>query len=174
VVCPDRPHCFGAPAERSVLPTRRKRRPHETASATGRWAEIIFRSLATRVANRWRFVSFRGRARGEWRGVVDVLAIRKDTSQPRLAALKRGDLFDIVLVQIKGGSARLPTLADRRRLHIAARRYGAREVVLFQWRKGVSSEFATLGRSLEWTPTTGAAIFGQTRRSGGTAFRAAL
>jgi hypothetical protein len=142
------------------MPAARNRLPHEKAHATGRWAEIIFRSLATRVANRWRFVSFRGQARGEWRGVVDVLAIRKDTSRPRGAVLKRGDLFDIVLIQVKGGSARLPTLAERRRLRLAARRYGAREVVLVQWRNGVSTEFATLRRNFEWSPSTGAEIFG--------------
>ena len=43
---------------------------------------------------------------------VDVIAIRKDTSQPVNRALKRGDLFDIILIQIKGGSARGPTQED--------------------------------------------------------------
>ena len=47
---------------------------------TNRWTEILFRALATRVAKRWRFVSFRGTGGREWRGVVDVIAIRKDTS----------------------------------------------------------------------------------------------
>jgi hypothetical protein len=138
----------------------RKLLPYEKAHATGRWAEIIFRALSARVANRWRFVSFRGSGSGEWRGIVDVLAVRKDTSQPRLSSLKRGDLFDIVLVQVKGGSARFPSVDERRRLRLVAKRYRARDVVLFQWRNGISSGFFTLGPNLEWQPTTGAAVFG--------------
>jgi hypothetical protein len=35
--------------------------------------------------------------------VVDLIAIRKDTSHPSNKILKRGDLFDVVLIQIKGG-----------------------------------------------------------------------
>ena len=82
---------------------------HIKAHATGRWAEIIFRALSSRVAKRWQFISFRGANKGEWRGVVDVLAIRKDTSQPTRKNLKRGDLFDIILIQIKGGTAPQPS-----------------------------------------------------------------
>src|SRR5271165_5518967 len=51
--------------------------PPEKAYTTGRWAEIMFRALGNRVARRWRFVSFRGEGGGEYRGIVDVLAIRK-------------------------------------------------------------------------------------------------
>ena len=72
--------------------------PHEKAHATGRWAEIIFRALSSRIANRWRFVSFRGTGRGEWRGIVDVLAIRKSTVVPMNVSLKRGDLFEMILI----------------------------------------------------------------------------
>src|ERR1700685_23977 len=77
---------------------------HVKAHATGRWAETIFRALSSRVADRWRFVSFRGANKAEWRGVVDLIAIRKSTKQPAGDVLKRGDLFDIILIQIKGGS----------------------------------------------------------------------
>lgn len=45
------------------------------AGNTDRWTEILFRALASRVAKRWRFVSFRGAGGGEWRGIVDVLAM---------------------------------------------------------------------------------------------------
>ena len=51
---------------------------HTKAHTTGRWAETIFRALSSRIANRWKFVSFRGVGKGEWRGVVDLIAIRKD------------------------------------------------------------------------------------------------
>jgi len=40
------------------------------AGNTDRWTEIIFRALASRVAKRWRFVSFRGLGGGQWKGVV--------------------------------------------------------------------------------------------------------
>jgi hypothetical protein len=38
-----------------------------------------------------------------------LIAIRKNTAQPSGELLKRGDLFDIILIQIKGGLARGPT-----------------------------------------------------------------
>jgi hypothetical protein len=61
-------------------------------------------------------VSFRGTGKGEWRGVVDLIAIRKNGEQPTGSVLKRGDLFDIILIRVKGGSSRGPTASDCRRL----------------------------------------------------------
>lgn len=139
--------------------TPRKLLPYEKAHATGRWAEIIFRALSSRVADRWKFVSFRGAGHGEWRGIVDVLAIRKNTAQPRHDSLKRGDLFDIVLIQIKGGGARNPNPVELYRLRLVARRYHARQVVLFQWRIGVSSHFFVLRPRNKWELTTGKGVF---------------
>ena len=130
------------------------------AHTTGRWAETMFRALSRRVAERWEFVSFRGKGKGEWRGVVDVVASRKYTAQPKNSALKRGDLFEIILVQVKGGSARPPTREDRIRLREVARQYSARAVVLFEWKKGVSWRFLVLNlRSLEWEEATGEVVF---------------
>jgi hypothetical protein len=43
-----------------VLLSTRKIPAHGKAHATGRWAETIFRALSSRIANRWKFVSFRG------------------------------------------------------------------------------------------------------------------
>jgi hypothetical protein len=60
--------------------SRKKIPAHVKAHATGRWAEIIFRALSSRVADRWRFVSFRGANKSEWRGVVDLVAIRKNSA----------------------------------------------------------------------------------------------
>src|SRR5687767_4375308 len=93
---------------------------HVIAGETDRWTEIMFRALSNRVAKRWRFVSFRGKNKREWRGIVDVLAIRKDTSQPTNKNLKRGDLFDIILIQMKGGSAREPSQEELYRLREVA------------------------------------------------------
>ena len=133
---------------------------HVKAHATGRWAEIIFRALSAKVANRWQFVSFRGAGKGEWRGVVDVVAIRKDTSQPSGRVLNRGDLFDIVLVQVKGGSARAPTSEDMRRLRQVAKHYHARAVVQFQWKKAKTCKFSLLQPSNGWKDCTGTEVFG--------------
>lgn len=132
---------------------------HIKAHATGRWAETIFRVLSTRIASRWKFISFRGAGKGEWRGVVDLIAIRKNTTQPKGELLKRGDLFDIVLIQVKGGSARGPSANDCLRLREVAKRYRAKAVVQFQWRKGKFSEFFTLTRNMKWRRTTSAELF---------------
>jgi len=131
------------------------------ARATGRWAEIMFRALSARVARRWRFVSFRGASEGEWRGVVDIVAIRKNTSRPLNTKLRPGDLFDIVLVQVKGGGARGPSQDDCRRLRELGRIYRAKRVVQFHWRKGVWARFSVLDqRTLRWLPATSVEIFG--------------
>jgi hypothetical protein len=133
---------------------------HVIAGETDRWTEIMFRALSNRVAQRWRFVSFRGKNKREWRGIVDVLAIRKDTSQPANKSLNRGDLFDIILIQLKGGSARLPSIEERRRLRVVSKYYRADGVVLFSWKRGRSTGLFTLSRTLEWEPTTSRGIFG--------------
>ena len=83
------------------------------AGNTDRWTEILFLALTAKVTKRWRFVSFRGTGGGEWCGIVDVLAMRKDTARSDHAVLKSGDLFEIVLVQMKGGSARPPASSGR-------------------------------------------------------------
>jgi hypothetical protein len=133
--------------------------PHVRAHATGRWAEILFRALSTRVASRWQFISFRGDKKGEWRGVVDLLAVRKDTSAPDSTQLKRGDLFEIIFIQVKGGSAALPTRDDRVRLKAVAKYHKAKAVVLFEWQKGKVCRFRKLGPRLEWQPTTARELF---------------
>ena len=133
---------------------------HLLAQETDRWTEILFRALSNRVAKRWRFVSFRGKGRGEWRGIVDVLAIRKNTSLPTNLGLKRGDLFDIILIQMKGGSARTPSMAEKRRLQAVAKHHGAREVVLFEWKRGRGTALYTLSKTLEWHPSTRRGLFG--------------
>jgi hypothetical protein len=133
---------------------------HVKAHATGRWAETLFRALSTRVADRWKFVSFRGKNKAEWRGVVDLIAIRKSTAQPDSDVLKRGDLFELVLIQLKGGSAPAPRHEDLQRLREVQRRHRAKAVVLFQWRKARTAEFFLLDRNLQWVPSSSKEIFG--------------
>lgn len=143
------------------MPNKKTKIPaHIKAHATGRWAEIMFRALSSRVAVRWQFLSFRGTNKGEWRGVVDLIGIRKDTAEPIGRTLKRGDLFEIVLVQVKGGAAKAPTINDRRRLKEVAKRYSARAIVLFSWKKEKVAEFSVLQSNLEWKKSKGSDIFG--------------
>jgi hypothetical protein len=130
------------------------------AANTDRWTEILFRALSNRVAKRWRFVSFRGVGGGEWRGIVDVLGIRKDTSKSSHYLLKSGDLFDIVLVQMKGGSAKSPSTTDVHRLRAVARHYRARDVILFGWKRGEGCTFQRLGRGVRWLRSSAAELFG--------------
>lgn len=139
-----------------------KLRRYQKARKNGRWTETILRALSSRLATRrWRLVSFRGPARGEARGIVDLLAIRKDLSRPRHRALKRGDLLEMVLIQCKGGSGGIPGDEERRRLREVKKRAGARAVVLFRWRKGKDAQFSALSRKLEWEPTSVAQVFGE-------------
>jgi hypothetical protein len=134
--------------------------PQEKAANTDRWTEILFKALSARAAQRWRFVSFRGLGGGEWRGIVDILAIRKDTTVSKHELLKSGDLFDFILVQMKGGGARKPSAAEIARLRAVAKRYKAKEIVLFSWKKERECKFETLGRDDTWKLSNASAIFG--------------
>ena len=129
------------------------------AGNTDRWTEILFRALTSRVARRWRLVSFRGTGGREWGGIVVVLAIRKDTAHSNHDILKSGDLFELILVQMKGGSARKPNAAEIRRLQAVKSRYGAKDIVLFSWKKGKGCEFSKLSRG-EWKVSSPIDIFG--------------
>jgi hypothetical protein len=121
----------------------------------------MFRALTRRVNSRWRFVSFRGRAGGEWRGVVDVLAVRKASRVPPGAVLKRGDLFEFILIQLKGGDAPGPSADDVRRLRLVQRRLGARAVVLYSWKRRAHSVYRKLAaRGNRWQNVSARSLFG--------------
>ena len=132
----------------------------QKAAATDKWTEIIMRAITKKVAKRWKFVSFRGSRGGEWCGIVDVLAIRKDTSQPCKERLKRGDLFDIILIQMKGGSANFPTSDEKQRLKAVAKYYKAKKIVLFEWKRKVKTQFYLLDKTNKWKETTISDLFG--------------
>lgn len=96
-------------------------------------------------ARRWQLVAFNGPNGGESRGIVDFLAIRKDhRDHGKGGPLNRGDLFEIILVQVKGGTARWPTDPDLERLRAVRRKYRARAVVLAKWEKGTQPSFYRL------------------------------
>jgi hypothetical protein len=102
----------------------------------------------------WRLVTFLGKAGGESRGIVDLLAIRKDHGKPTNGT-KRGDSLQIILIQVKGGSAAMPTAEDGKRLRVIAKRYHARHVLLAAWKKGSAARFFSLrpkaiGAGREW------------------------
>lgn len=147
------------------MATKTEHSASKKAATTDRWTEILFRALSNRVAKRWRFVSFRGLGGAEWRGIVDVLGIRKNTSASDHKLLKSGDLFDIVLIQMKGGSARLPSSDEILRLRAVSKRYRAKDVILFTWKRGQGCVFRKLGRGTEWLPSSTVELFGCLREA---------
>ena len=119
----------------------------QKAALTARWAVTMVKVRIRRVASRtrWQLVTFYGKAGGESVGVVDLLAIRKDHSQP-VGGVRRGDAL-IILIQVKGGNAAKPTLEDAARLRIVAKRHCARHVLLATWKKGTAARFSRLRRA---------------------------
>ena len=81
----------------------------QKAARTTRWAVTMTKVRIRQVVSRtrWQFVTFYGKSRGECAGIVDMLAIRKDQSAP-LGVMTRADALQIILIQVKGGSAMKP------------------------------------------------------------------
>ena len=126
---------------------------------TERWAETIMKVLAQRGSKRqWQIISFRGKNGRESRGIVDVVAIRKDHKIIGKSHLKRGDLFEIILIQLKGGSARKPSVEDIKRLKKLASYYHAKQILLFEWIKNKKAVFYRL-KGLSWVESKPAEIF---------------
>ena len=108
----------------------------QKARRTARWARTMAKWAITRARSKrkWEFVNFTGSAGSESRGIVDLLAIRKDHAA--LDGSHRGDLFEMILIQVKGGAASWPSDKDVARLRAVQQRYNARAVVLAIWKKG--------------------------------------
>ena len=127
------------------------KRRFKLAAYTEKWAvtmtKVCIRQAVARAPfPRWHLLTFAGPDGGESRVVVDLIAIRKDHSAPPSGA-KRGDLFQILLIQVKGGYAARPTAEDGKRLRIVARRHGACGVLLATWKKGTAAKFFSLHRT---------------------------
>jgi hypothetical protein len=107
------------------------KKAQEKAARTARWAVTMAKVRIRRVVSRtrWQLVTFYGKSGGESVGVVDLLAIRKDHGEP-VGGTRRGDALQIILIQVKGGSAAKPTFDDATRLRAVAKRHGACEVLL--------------------------------------------
>ena len=86
---------------------------------------------------------------GESRGVVDLIAIRKNHGEPFDGTNKRGGTFQIILIQVKGGYAAKPTAEDAK-LCAVARYHHARTVLLATWKKGKTAQFFSLGQNRAW------------------------
>ena len=90
----------------------------ERAQRTATWAKTMTKVLISQSSGSqpaWRVINFLGPNKSEARGIVDLVAIRRNQQAPK-APLKRDDLFEIVLLQVKGGSAKWPSPDDRERL----------------------------------------------------------
>ena len=117
----------------------------QKAAKTARWAVTMTKVRIRQVLprTRWQLITFNGKAGGESVGVVDLLAVRKDHSKP-VGGLKRGDALQMILIQVKGGSAADPTPEDATRLRTVAKRHGSCEVLLASWKKGKAAIFFRL------------------------------
>jgi hypothetical protein len=127
----------------------------QKAARTARWAVTMTKVRIRRVASRtrWQLVTFYGKGGSESVGVVDLLAVRKDHGQP-IPGTKRGDASQIILIQVKGGSAANPTQQDAARLRRVAKRHCACDVLLATWKKGTQARFVRLrsrASATDWT-----------------------
>ena len=130
--------------------------------STGKMANTFAKALAKRYAYRWQFVDFRGPGGQESAGVVDIVAIRKSGTRPDIEGLSSLDLFDITLIQVKGGSAGMPTPNDLNRLKLVKDHYHAHAIVLFEWNKKKRiTRFSRLNDHDEWSETTAVKLFGK-------------
>ncbi len=119
----------------------------QKAASTARWAVTMtkVRIRKTLSRTRWQLVTFNGPGGQESVGIVDLLAVRKN-HRPGPNGLKRGDLLEVVLIQVKGGSAGFPTIDELARLRIVGRTYKAKAILLAQWKRGEQARFFRLKR----------------------------
>ncbi|MDO8905964.1 hypothetical protein [Hydrogenophaga sp.] len=92
---------------------------------------------------RWQWVDFPGAKGRESAGIVDILAVRKRweiSGLPEDEVLKHLDVFDIMLIQVKGGGARMPSAIDIARMERVADLYNIDKVLLYQWNTNRKSE----------------------------------
>jgi hypothetical protein len=135
--------------------------PSRKAHHTAKWARIMTKWLITnsrRTGAKWNLVEFGGATRAESRGIVDLIAIRKDHGQNG-PIFKRGDLFEIVLIQTKGGSAPRPTADDIMRLVRVAKYHRVKALVLAEWRRAEKLDLFRLNGT-RWQAIAPEEVFG--------------
>jgi hypothetical protein len=143
--------------------------PAQKAARTARWANTMVKHAISHATGgkrpglpsvkAWQIVSFPGRAGAESRGVVDLLAVRRD-HRTDTGALRSGDLLEIILIQVKGGSAPRPSTEDLSRLRKVQRWHRARSIVLAEWKKGEGATFLRLEGDA-WKETPVGKLFGR-------------
>ena len=132
----------------------------DAAHRTSRWAKTMTKWLITKNCKngaKWHVVNFVGSANSESRGVVDLVAIRKD-HHCQNSPIKIGDLFEVVLIQVKGGRAPFPTSDDIARLKKVAKHHRAKAVVLSEWKPGKRLQLYLLQRN-KWIESSPNEIF---------------
>ncbi len=140
-----------------------------TAKTATTLAKAHLKRESNKHKGRWQWVDFLGPNGRESAGIVDILAIRKKWDVPAQAEfknLKHLDLFDIMLIQVKGGSAPMPTVDDISRMEEVADHYHACNVLLYQWntKKKHLTGFRVLNRDTHQFGeliTDGSAVFGK-------------
>ena len=153
-------------------PTNEKGAPGK-ALKTAKTATTLAKAHLKRESNkhggRWQWVDFPGPKGSGSAGIVEILAIRKKWDIPAEAefkSLKHLDLLDIMLIQVKGGGAPMPTANDIARMEEVADHYYACNVLLYQWneRKKQATGFRVLNRDTHQfgeLVTDGSAVFGK-------------
>lgn len=109
---------------------------NEKAHQTWKMGNTLAKALIRCHSKRWQCVDFLGKGGRESAGIVDILAIKKSGKAPAVVGVKKLDLFEIMLIQVKGGSAKEPTAEEIARMRLVAEHYHASKVLLFQWKKG--------------------------------------
>ncbi|MEK6777881.1 MAG: hypothetical protein AABY87_13525 [bacterium] len=135
--------------------------PGKKAQRTAKWARTMTKWLISfnrQSGARWNLVDFGGTTKSESRGIVDLLAVRKN-HRTDMPGLKRGDILQMVLIQTKGGSAPRPTLDDIARLKKVAKHHRAMAIVLAEWSKGQHLELYKLKKN-EWVSVRPVEVFG--------------
>jgi len=135
--------------------------PTEKAHHTATWARTMTKWLVgfgNKTGARWNVVDFGGRTGSESRGIVDLMAIRKNHSEAS-PGLKRGDLFEVVLIQTKGGGAARPNKEEVKRLTKVGKVYAAK-VVLAVWKKAKQLKLFQL-KGKGWEHVDAVELFGQ-------------
>jgi len=139
----------------------RKSTAQAKALRTAKWAKIMTKwmiSHSRKGGVKWQVVSFDGKGGQESKGIVDMIAIRKNHSASAINRY-RGDLFEIILIQVKGGSARFPSKQDITRLIAVKEHHRADKVVLAEWKPGERLCCYLLPDTIDAIPAS--EIFGQ-------------
>lgn len=142
-------------SERNVMTAPQK------ALKTATWARTMTKVIISRNNKKppfWHVINFLGAGKQESGGIIHLLAIRKDHSKTH--SFPKGDGFEIILVQVKGGAARNPSAADIQRMEAVKQRYGATAVVLSSWKKGSAAELRVLSKAGWGDPMDPDLIFG--------------